>query len=202
MSNFVVQTTRIDFLFHISMGLTRRSCVMLDSLITSKTRIKLLLKFFLNPSMKAYLRGLADEFGESTNAIRLELNHLEEAGLLCSETERNKKVFQANPGHPLFEDIHRLVMKHTGITQIIEEVVKRIRDIHKVWICGDFATGKDSGKIELVVSGNDIDEEYFYFLVRKAEALIKREIRYFFIPLEKEAEYLALGEKILLVWKK
>ena len=58
---------------------------MLDSLITSKTRIKLLLKFFLNSSMKAYLRGLAEEFGESTNAIRLELNHLEEAGLLKSE---------------------------------------------------------------------------------------------------------------------
>jgi len=41
---------------------------MLDSLITSKTRIKLLLKFFLNTSTHAYLRGLADEFGESTNA--------------------------------------------------------------------------------------------------------------------------------------
>ena len=50
---------------------------MLDSLITSKTRIKLLLKFFLNTSTHAYLRGLADEFGESTNALRLELNHLE-----------------------------------------------------------------------------------------------------------------------------
>ena len=65
---------------------------MLDSLITSKTRIKLLLKFFLNTSTHAYLRGLADEFGELTNALRLELNHLENAGLLKAENERNKKV--------------------------------------------------------------------------------------------------------------
>ncbi|HIO73555.1 MAG TPA: ArsR family transcriptional regulator, partial [Flavobacteriales bacterium] len=44
---------------------------MLDSLITSKTRVKLLLKFFLNPNTSAYLRGLSTEFGESTNAVRL-----------------------------------------------------------------------------------------------------------------------------------
>lgn len=47
--------------------------------------------------MKAYLRGLAEEFGESTNAIRLELNHLEEAGLLTAETEGNKKYITPIP---------------------------------------------------------------------------------------------------------
>lgn len=104
---------------------------MLDSLITSKTRIKLLLKFFLNTSTKAYLRGLADEFGESTNALRLELNHLESAGLLKAENERNKKVYHANSNHPLFNDIHRLVLKHSGITQVIEEVIIRVGDIEK-----------------------------------------------------------------------
>ena len=31
---------------------------MLETLITFKTRIKLLTKFFLNPQAKAYLRGL------------------------------------------------------------------------------------------------------------------------------------------------
>lgn len=126
---------------------------MLDSLITSKTRIKLLLKFFLNSSMKAYLRGLAEEFGESTNAIRLELNHLEKAGLLQSELESNKKVYQANSSHPLFNDIRHLVLKHSGITQIIDEVVLRVGDIRKVWLRGDFAVGKDSRLIGLVVTG-------------------------------------------------
>ena len=58
---------------------------MLDTLVTSKTRIKLLMKFFLNPGTRAYLRSLADEFGESTNSVRVELNRLSEAGLLGSE---------------------------------------------------------------------------------------------------------------------
>jgi DNA-binding GntR family transcriptional regulator len=58
---------------------------MLDTLVTSKTRLKLILKFFLNPGSRAYLRGLAEEFGESSNAVRLELNRFEEAGLLESD---------------------------------------------------------------------------------------------------------------------
>ena len=149
---------------------------MLDSLITSKTRIKLLLKFFLNTSTKAYLRGLADEFGESTNALRLELNHLESAGLLKAENERNKKVYHANSNHPLFNDIHRLVLKHSGITQVIEEVIIRVGDIEKVWIRGDFAQGKDSEVIELVIMGSDIDSDYFQNLIQKAEKIVKRQI--------------------------
>lgn len=173
---------------------------MLDSLITSKTRIKLLLKFFLNSSMKAYLRGLAEEFGESTNAIRLELNHLEEAGLLKSEIEGNKKVYQANSAHPLFGDIRSLVLKHSGITQIIEQVVKQAGDIFKVWIRGDFAEGKDTGVIELVVMGRNIDSNYFNTLVKKTEELVKRQIYYTIIPPAKEAEYFSFDEKRLLIW--
>jgi hypothetical protein len=85
--------------------------MMLDSLITSQTRIKLLLKFFIDSSTKAYLRGLESEFGDSTNGIRIELNRLEQAGLLVSAKEGNKKLYQANRKHPLFKDIHSLIMK-------------------------------------------------------------------------------------------
>jgi predicted transcriptional regulator len=97
---------------------------MLDALITSKTRIKLLLKFFLNPESNGYLRGLSTEFGESTNSIRIELNRLEEAGLLESDSNGNKKIFHANTKHPLFPDIQSIVRKYTGIDEVIEKVVK------------------------------------------------------------------------------
>jgi len=67
---------------------------MIESLITSKTRVKLLLKFFLNSDTTSYLRGLESEFGESTNSIRVELNRLEEAGLLITASDGNKKMFR------------------------------------------------------------------------------------------------------------
>jgi DNA-binding PadR family transcriptional regulator len=86
---------------------------MLNSLITSHTRIRLLLKFFMDGSTKAHLRGLGSEFGESTNGIRVELNRLEKAGLLVSSRSGNKKIYQANPGHPMFEDIHNMIVKES-----------------------------------------------------------------------------------------
>lgn len=175
---------------------------MLDSLITSKTRIKLLLKFFLNSTMKAYLRGLADEFGESTNSIRLELNHLEKAGLLKSESEGNKKVYQANSEHPLFHDIRNLVLKHSGITQIIDQVVEKTGDIEKVWVKGDFAQGKDSGVVKLIVMGNRINADYFNSLLKRVEDLIKRNIRYVIVSSESEAQMNCAGAQNLLIWEK
>ena len=98
---------------------------MLEALITSKTRLKLLLKFFLNSSNTGYLRGLEPEFGESTNAIRQELNRFEKAELLVSKTQGNKKYYQANTNHPLFPEIHNLILKHIGIDEVIDKVIKK-----------------------------------------------------------------------------
>lgn len=162
---------------------------MIDTLISSKTRLKLLLKFFLNSRTTAYLRGLECEFGESTNAIRLELNRFEEAGLLESHTEGNKKIYQANAKHPIFPDIQNILKKYIGIDQIVEKVVSRLGDIKKVYITGDFANGKDSSIIELVIVAQQLNRTYLTELIEKTEALIKRKISYIILNETELAEY-------------
>lgn len=76
-------------------------------------------------------------------------------------------MYQANPRHPLFGDIRSLVLKHSGITQVIEGVVERVGDISRVWVRGDFAVGIDSNLIDLVIVGENIDMDYFNSLVKK-----------------------------------
>ncbi len=151
---------------------------MLDTLITSKTRIKLLLKFFLNSNSRSYLRNLESEFGESTNAIRLELNKFEHAGLLKTELDGNKKYFRANTKHPLFKDINNILLKHLGFDQIIEKVVYKLGNLDKVYVTGDFAKGMDNNMIDLIFVGDGINREYLIKLIDKTENLIKRKIRY------------------------
>ena len=73
---------------------------MLDTLISSKTRLNLLIRFFLNLAKKSHLRGLANDFNDSTNSIRLELNNLTEAGYLIKKKEKNKVNYLANDKHP------------------------------------------------------------------------------------------------------
>jgi hypothetical protein len=161
---------------------------MLDSLITSKTRIKLLLKFFSNANTKAYLRGLADEFGESTNSIRVELNRLSEAGLLVHEPTGNTVMYKANASNPFFKTIQKLVMKYMGVDEVIENVVSKIGNLELAFINGDYAKGKDSGVIDLILVGNLIDISYVSKLHVKAEHLIQRKIRLLTLTLKEFSE--------------
>lgn len=176
---------------------------MLDTLITSKTRIKLLMKFFLNSHAEAYLRSLEQEFGESSNAIRIELNKFEKAGLLQSKLQGNKKVFKANTSHSLYSDIHNILLKFIGVDQIIENVISNLGELKKVYLVGDFAKGIDSNIIDLVFVGMDINKKYLMELVDKAEKLIKRKIRYI-VLIESELEsFLENKQKsdYILLWE-
>ena len=177
---------------------------MLDTLITSKTRLKLILKFFLNSSSRAHLRNLESEFGESTNAIRLELNKFEEAGLLTSEVKGNKKVFRANTNHPLFSDIHNILLKTIGLDQIIDRVLTKIGNVDLAFVTGDFARGIDTPIIDLVLVGKEINKEYLLKLATRTEEMINRKIRYvIFKPEEFEHYRQNLTEReMLLIWKR
>lgn len=174
---------------------------MIESLITSKTRIKLLLKFFLNSQTKSYLRSLETEFNESTNSIRVELNRLEEAGLLSTSVEGNKKMFSANVRHPLFQDINNILKKFVGIDQIIEQVVSQIGDLQAAYLTGDFAIGKDSQVIDLLLVGDKLDRPYIDRLVEKAETYISRRIKYLILTAA-EMKQIYGGKPALLIWRK
>lgn len=173
---------------------------MLDSLVTSKTRVKLLLKFFLNQETQAYLRELAEEFGESTNAVRVELNRLTEAGYLTVRDDGRTKLYQANPKHPLFPELHSLVKKYLGIDQLIERVLSRLGSVKLAFITGDYASGKDSGIIDLTIVGN-IDRNYLNELIEKTERMIHRKIRVLVLN-DEEFERLRhqFSGKSLVIW--
>jgi DNA-binding transcriptional ArsR family regulator len=172
---------------------------MIGALITSQTRIKLLKKFFLNSSTCAHLRGLEAEFGESSNSIRIELNRFEEAGLLHSLRDGNKKIYQANQTHPLYHDIHSIILKETGIDRVIEKVIHRLGNLLSVYLVGDFAHGKDSRIIELILVGADIDCEYLERKVKQAEELVGRKVSYTILgPDEADIKLLNLKPSDLL----
>ena len=174
---------------------------MLDTLISNKTRLKLLLRFFLNAGSKSYLRGLEEEFGESTNAIRIELNRFEEAGLLTSEMEGNKKIFTANEGHPLYSDINSILRKHLGLDRLIEQVMDKLGNVTRAYLVGDLAMGLDTKILDLVVVGKNIDLPYLEVCIKKAETIIKREIRCFMVKESEEKRYLKDYPRTLLVWE-
>jgi len=173
----------------------------LESLITSKTRIKMLLKFFTNAHATAYLRGMAEEFGESTNAIRHELNNLSNAGYLTSREEGRTILYRANTEHPLFNEVRNLVHKHLGIDKIVENILSRLGELNAAFIVGDYANGKDSGTIELVLVGS-VNKKYLDKLVDKAKTLLHRNIQIELITAEEFEKSRTRFGTALLIWSK
>lgn len=176
--------------------------LVLDSLITSKTRMKLLLKFFSNSQNRAYLRGLATEMGESTNAVRIELNRLSQAGLLEHENDGNTVLYKANTRNPFYGTLHKLVLKYMGLDFVIEEVVAKVGKLELAFINGDYSRGIDSGIIDLVMVGNSFDEQYLSGLLKKAEEISKRRIRLLTLSTEefKRLEHTLDIGKALVLW--
>ena len=176
---------------------------MLDTLITSKTRIKLLLKFFLNGENSSYLRNLESEFGESSNGIRLELNRLEDAGLLRANAEGNKKLYKANRKHPLFIDIQNILMKYTGLDQIVEEVIGKLGDVTRVYLAGDLGKGVDSPIVDLIFIGS-LNKAYLLNLIEKSEKIIHKKIRFVIYSDQElnEARQLILKQNHFILWNK
>ena len=152
---------------------------MLNNLITSKTRLRLLIKFFVSQANKAHLNGLANEFGESTNSIRKELNNLFDAGYILKSKSNNKIEYNVNSSHPLYETMRKVVMKHLGLEDIVETVLDKIGHVESIILVGDYAKGIDSGRIEVILTGKDLDTEYISNLENKIEQLINRKVTFY-----------------------
>jgi hypothetical protein len=165
----------------------------LPELITSKTRLRLLVKFFINATNHGYLRGLATEMQENTNAIRKELNHLSEAGYLEKEEIGNKVSYKANTQHPLFELLQQIIHKYIGLDVLVETILSRMGVVEQIWLVGDYAEGRDTGTIEVVIVGADLNQTYIHQLAPKIASEIGKQV--VLIPVE------AFQEKGLLLFE-
>lgn len=149
---------------------------MLAELFTSKTRIQVLLKLFLNPKVSSYLRELAAEFKVSPAALKDELDSLAGAGYLERRQQGRSVYFQANTAHPFYPEIHSIVRKHLGIDRLLEQVMCALAPIDSVFILDDYAQGRDSGIIDLLIVG-DPDRGLLEGTRTGVEKKINRKIR-------------------------
>ncbi|MES2628614.1 MAG: ArsR family transcriptional regulator [Bacteroidota bacterium] len=159
------------------------------------------MKFFLNPGMSAHLRGLQEEFDESSNGIRVELNRLEEAGMLVSAMEGQKKIFRVATEHPLYADINSIVRKYLGLDKLVEQVVQGLGGLEKVYLTGEMAEGKFSNEVKLVFLGK-LNAEYLLKVVSKTEELINKQVAYVIFEEKEPMEQHLSVQKNVLLWQK
>ena len=160
------------------------------------------MRLFLNPDRHAYLRELSAEFNISPSQVAEELQQMSAAGLLSSKKSGRQINYRANTEHALYPELNSMVKKSLGMDRIIESILERLGRLKMALVVDDYAEGKDTGLIDLVLIGN-IDRENLDDLVMKTERYIKRKIRTLVIS---ESEYKKMdaffkGKPKLLIWE-
>lgn len=174
-----------------------------NGIITSRMRIRILMRLFLNPQQQAYLRELANEFDVSTSQVSGELQQLTEAGLLTHARQGKQVNYRANVKHALFPELQSMVRKALGMDQILESIIARLGNLEKALLIDDYAEGKDTGLVDLLLIG-DIDRTQLHDLTGKTEKYIGRKIRTLVLsPQEYVKHKRALSNRpSLLLWSK
>ena len=133
------------------------------------------------------MRGFADEFGDSTNSVRIELGKLQEAGLIESFADGQKVIYRPNSKNPFYLELTKLVSKYLGYDQLVERVLSQLGDLQAAYVIGDYANGLDTGVIELALVG-DVDQAYAVNLAEKGEKELQRKVRLVFFADEVSLE--------------
>jgi len=152
---------------------------MLKDIVISKVRVKLLDLFFGNPRELYHVRELVRKTDEEINAVRRELLHLENVGILKKEPRGNRLYYWVNPNYLLYGDLLSMVAKETGLGG---EIVRNRNRIGKIVFCvfsSKFVRQMDrkESEVDILVVGNVVMAE-LAVLIKAEEQKKGREINY------------------------
>jgi len=151
---------------------------MLETLLGSKLRAKVLGWLFSHPDERYFVRQLTGLVEEDSTNVSRELTRLEKTGILVSTTEGRQKYYQANQGSPLFDELHGLVVKTAGVADALRSALALAQgQIRVAFIFGSIAIGNERRKsdIDVMIVGR-IPFEEVVSLLSPAENKLRREI--------------------------
>jgi len=151
---------------------------MIQKLFTSRTRVKLLTLFMMNPGRELYVREIARNMGGNINAVRRELANLEGIGLLKSERRGNSKYYVVNKKMAIYNELASIILKTEGVAKELRDSLSG-KGVEMTFIYGSFASGKAGvdSDIDIFIIG-EINEEELIINIREVEKKLSREINY------------------------
>lgn len=168
---------------------------MLQSLFSSRVRVKVLTELFSHPDQSFYARSMAREISEHYNAVWQELNNLERIGLLISEYDANVKHYRLNSDFPIHDELKRIILKTSGLGQAIREGVRGLSTVEWAFIYGSVAAGEEDllSDVDLMLVG-ELDLMALAEVIGRLEDQLGREINYMVLTRTELARRLAEGE--------
>ena len=125
------------------------------AILFPQVRAELLRLLFADGSRELHLRELVRQSGLTLGTVQTEMEKLLSAGLLLDRRDGNRRYVRANAAHPLFSDLHNLVLKTSGLRDVLAEALSDLDGIRLALVFGSVAAGtaKPDSDIDLLVIG-------------------------------------------------
>ncbi|WP_197086203.1 hypothetical protein [Sphingobacterium sp. IITKGP-BTPF85] len=124
---------------------------------------------------------------------------MEDAGYLEKKSDKNKILYRANTQHSLFKPLQKLIHTFLGIEDVVDQVLSRSGGVESVSLIGDYAKGLDSGVIEVIILGENINQAYLLQLAAKVAAKLNKEIKLYFNINPQEGQRIILYTNRVLI---
>ena len=127
------------------------------STLFGKTRRLVLSLLFMNPGRSYYLRQIVKLTGAGLGPVQRDLRKLTEAGLVVHKKDGLQVYWQANSKSPIFNEIRSIIVKTTGLADILRKSLAKLTgSIKAAFLFGSYARGKDhpSSDIDILVVGD------------------------------------------------
>ncbi len=152
----------------------------LSDFMVSRVRVKLLKLFLSRPQDMFYVRELTRLTSEEINAIRRELAHMQEVGMVKQEHRGNRLYYVFRPSYAFYPEFLSLVAKTSGLGQEIIDSKAKLGKVKFAMLNGRFVRAlpkSSSEQVDLLVVGQVIMPQ-LAIIVRTFEGQSKREVNY------------------------
>ena len=151
----------------------------LNDLIVSKVRVKMLELFFTNTEEMYYVREITRLIKEEINAVRRELERMQDCGLLKSEQRGNRLYYYLNKRFLYYQELQTIIIKSTGLGKKIRRYRRKLGSLSYVMFSGKFVNKDKVTKddLDILVVGEVVLPE-LENLIKAEEKNIGREINY------------------------
>jgi predicted nucleotidyltransferase len=150
----------------------------LGELLSSKIRAEIFRNLFgIAPDSALYMREIERRTGFAIGTVQTELKKLLRLDIISKVRDGNRVYYRANTAHPVYSEIHALVLKTSGLADVIVNALGNETNIRVAFVFGSFARQEEKAgsDVDLMVVG-DIGLRKLTGLLMDVSGKIGREI--------------------------
>lgn len=126
----------------------------LAEILSSGVKAEIFRLLFGPAGRELHVREIARQSGFADATVRQELRRLARLGLVTGRADGNRLCYRANPAHPLHPDLRNLVLKTSGLVEVLREALQD-PGITAAFVFGSVASQQDrpESDVDLMVIG-------------------------------------------------